>query len=360
MPPRKGMTKRAPRVIGDLSDPDGFGIWVRRYLEWMRVHNYSSQTVRNHQSNLALFVDWCEERSLKQPREVTREILERYQRQLTTLRREDGRLQLTFQSQQVRLCAIRQFFRWLSKERVLLFNPASELELPRLAERLPQYVMTEQEAEQVLCEPDITTAAGLRDRAMLELLYSTGLRRLEISQLRLGDVDLERRTVMVRRGKGGKDRMVPIGERAIAWIEKYLCEARPEFTVLRDDGSLFLTMLGEGPSREWVSAKVSGYIRSANLGKTGSCHLFRHTMATLMLEGGADIRHIQEILGHTNLESTQVYTRVSIKQLQAIHAATHPGANLERRPNKARERGRANEDATERELFSHLAAEGDD
>ncbi len=132
---------------------------------------------------------------------------------------------------------------------------------------------------------------------------------------------------MVRQGKGKKDRMIPLGQRAGAWCARYLADVRPKFAVEPDDGTLFLTWDGARFSVQTMTDHVRGYVKRSGVAKPGSCHLFRHTMATLMLEGGADIRFIQQMLGHTDISSTQVYTQVSLKALQAVHAATHPGAS---------------------------------
>jgi integrase/recombinase XerD len=328
MPPRQGKHKRAARVIGDPNDPEGFGVWVGRYLEWLRVRNYSPRTAQNAQSSLALFVEWCEARSLTQPAELTKPILERYQQYLHLLRRPDGRPRLSFRSQHVRLTAVRGFFKWLVKQNALPSNPASELELPRLPMRLPRDVLTVDETLRVLEQPDIGTAVGVRDRAIVEVLYATGVRRSELVRLRHSDVDEERGTLMVREGKGRRDRMLPVGERALAWIARYVRDVRPSLVVPPDPGVLFLTTLGEGLTPDYLTQQVRRYVRDAELGKGGACHIFRHAMATHMLEGGADVRFIQEMLGHVRLDSTEIYTRVSIKKLQAIHAATHPAAKL--------------------------------
>jgi integrase/recombinase XerD len=135
---------------------------------------------------------------------------------------------------------------------------------------------------------------------------------------------------MVRQGKGKKDRMVPIGERAIAWIARYLNEARPQLVMPPDPGTLFLTQEGEEISTHRLSQLVRDYVAEADLGKTGACHLFRHTCAALMLEGGADIRYIQEMLGHVELSTTQIYTQVSIRKVKAVDTLTHPSAKLSR------------------------------
>lgn len=324
MPKPKG-----PLRLPEGDDPEGMGVLVRDFVEWMRSRNYSEATVVNRVAYLRRFANWCAERGLVQPREVTKPILERYQRFLFHYRRANGQ-PLSFRSQLVQLTAVRTFFRYLVRANHILSNPGADLDLPRVEKRLPRAVLSVSEAEQVLAQPDVKDAYGLRDRAILEVLYCCGLRRKEIVNLCLYDIDQERGTLLVRQGKGKKDRMVPIGERALAWVEKYLSEVRPSLVVEPDQRYLFLTMYGEPLSVSWLTDRVRGYVEQSGVGKQGSCHLFRHTMATLMLEGGADLRFIQEMLGHADPKTTQVYTLVSIKKLQAVHAATHPGAKLGR------------------------------
>jgi integrase/recombinase XerD len=208
-------------------------------------------------------------------------------------------------------------------------DPASEIELPRVNKRLPRHILTASEADQVINQTDPADTLGVRDRAILETLYSTGLRRSEMVRLSIYDVHLERATVMVRQGKWHKDRLVPIGQRALAWLNKYLAEVRPMLAPVGEE-TLFVTNAGEPFTPESMSQLARGYIERAQLpgGKQGACHIFRHTMATLMLEGGADIRYIQAILGHSHLSTTQVYTQVGIRMLQQVHAATHPAGLL--------------------------------
>jgi len=149
---------------------------------------------------------------------------------------------------------------------------------------------------------------------------------MELLNLSVYDLDTERGTLMVRQNKGKKDRMVPIGERAIAWLERYLGDARPRLVVPPDDGTLFLGATGEELSPNRLSQLVRGYVDVADLAKRGTCHLFRHTVATLTLENGANIRYIQEMLRHAELSTTQIYTQVSIRKLKQVHTLTHPGA----------------------------------
>jgi integrase/recombinase XerD len=319
--PRTSSAGRA--ALRAASDPQGLAAYVLRYLEWLQVHNYAAPTVQNRQSYLGVFVAWCSERGLVTPREITKPILERYQRSLYTHRKTNGE-PLTFRAQHARLIPIRAFFKWCAKQNYLLYNPASEIELPRLEHRLPKHVLTKSEVEQVLAQPDTSEPMGLRDRAILETFYSTGMRRSELMGLGLFDLDRERGTVMIRQGKGKKDRMIPIGERAVAWIDRYQTRVRPELVVARGNATLFLTQAGEAFTPDRLTQLVRGYVNAADIGKTGSCHLLRHTMATLMLENGADIRYIQAMLGHAELSATQIYTQVSIRKLKEIHSATHP------------------------------------
>jgi integrase/recombinase XerD len=303
---------------------------MERHLQALRVLNYSEYTVKNRRVHLGFFLAWCHDRGITEPTEVTRPILEHYQRYLFHYRQKNGN-PLSFRSRHTRLVPIRVWFRWLARQHHILHNPASELELPRLEHRLPKSVLSVAEIEQVLAQPDIRDPLGLRDRALMETLYSTGMRRLELANLKLYDLDTERGTVTIRQGKGKKDRVIPIGDRAAAWIEKYTREARPQLVVEPDDHTVFLSNAGEQFCLDHLSDLVREHVDAANIGKRGACHMFRHTMATLMLENGADIRYIQQMLGHADLKTTQIYTQVSIRQLKRIHAATHP-ARLQQQP----------------------------
>ncbi|HEY6457991.1 MAG TPA: site-specific tyrosine recombinase XerC [Steroidobacteraceae bacterium] len=317
---------RAKVALADRHDPQGLAAFVMRYLEWLRVHNYAGPTVESREVYLGYFVAWCTERGIATPREVTKPILERYQRSLYQWRKKDGS-PLSFRGQHARLVPVRALFKWLTRQNHLLYNPASELELPRLEHRLPKHVLTISEVEQVMRTVDLTEPTGIRDRAILEVLYSTGIRRRELIGLALFDFDRERGTVMIRLGKGKKDRMIPVGDRAMEWVDRYQHQVRPDLVVGREIAhlaTLFLTHTGEPFTPNRLTQLVRRYVQAAELGKSGSCHLFRHTMATLMLENGADIRYIQAMLGHAELSTTQIYTQVSIRKLKQIHTATHP------------------------------------
>lgn len=359
--PKKGESKKqrvSEQIIGPLGDPGSLYFQMKQFLQYQRERGYSERTVGNRESLLIAFIRWCDERGLTRPQEITRPILERYQRHLFLYRKADGEA-LSARSQTVRITPIRVWFKWLTKTNRILYNPASDLDLPRMEQRLPKHILSSDEAERILNVPDTQTPTGIRDRAMLETLYTTGMRRMELIGLSWSAIDYERGTVMIRQGKGKKDRMIPIGERALAWITKYRDDVRPHFVLGQDDGTLFLTQQGEGFSPNRLTQLVREHIEKANIGKRGSCHLFRHTMATLMLENGADIRFIQAMLGHVSLNTTQIYTQVSIRALKEIHTATHP-ARLQRQNTASQTMAEPLPDDPVEALLTALDAEADE
>lgn len=310
---------------GASGDLRGLTAALHRYLEHLGVRGYRPQGMATAERYIRDFIVWADERCVTHPSQVTRAVLERYQRWLYHYRKKNGE-PLSIASQRAKVVPLKGFFKWLTRTAEIPANPAADLELPRKLKRLPRVVLTEAEVERVLACVDLGTPLGLRDRAMLEVLYATGMRRNELARLELGDIEAERGVVLIREGKGGKDRLLPLGERALHWVRQYLDRARPALAWNADDKTLFLGHEGKPLSSLWLSTVIARRVDAAELGKRGSCHLFRHTMATLMLEGGADIRFIQAMLGHAELSTTQIYTQVAIRQLQQVHAMTHPGA----------------------------------
>lgn len=215
---------------------------MERFLSALAVRNYSPATILDRRHSVATFILWCGERGIERPYEVFKPVLERFQRHLYYHRKSNGE-PLTFRTQAARMVPLRAWFKWLARANHILSNPASELELSRPEWRLPAVVLTVEEAEAVMAVPDIAVPLGLRDRAMLELLYATAIRRGELIALKLYDVDYARSTLIVRQGKGNKDRVVPLGERAKAWLVAYRDRVRPGLVVGRDPGTLFLSRL---------------------------------------------------------------------------------------------------------------------
>jgi integrase/recombinase XerD len=319
-----------PHKPVDALAHNGLVRYMEEHFEWLLVTGYSADTVRARRQAIRKFIAWADERGLADPREITRPMLERYQKYLFYYRKPGGKDEgspLSVAMQVQYLVPLKMWFRWLARQHHILANPAADLDLPKQPKRLPRSIPSVQEVEAILAEADPGNAQGLRDRALLETLYATGLRRMEMAGLDVYDVDLSRGILWVRKGKGSRQRVVPLGERACAWLDKYLIEARGELSTGVDGHgreALFLSDYGEPIQPDQVADKVKRYMQFAGVDKVGSTHLLRHACATHMLEGGADIRFIQEMLGHANIETTQIYTHVSIDKLIAVHRATHP------------------------------------
>ena len=299
---------------------------VKEYLQWLDVHGYSKQSAYSWSRHLVFFADWAHARGIESWHSVTRSSLQQFQAFMHTARRRTGdkTKPTAICTQGYRLMCIKSMFRFLVKRGHLDANPAADLEMPRLPKKLPGQALTLDEVEAVMQVPNLAHPLGLRLRAMLEVFYSTGLRRAELATLHIGDVDFGNATVFVRLGKGNKDRVVPIGLRAIHFLRRYLDEVRPALVDDVDQHTLFVNNRGEEFSRERVHDLVKNALVAAGVTKPGACHLLRHTMATLMLEGGADIRYVQLMLGHAQLSTTEIYTHVSITKLKEVHARTHP------------------------------------
>ena len=305
------------------------------YLD-LRVKNWSEGTISRRQYGLKRFVNWLADRSIDTFNEVTPEVIEAYQRSLYHIGNLRNRKPLRAATQASYLSTIVHLMRWLLKHQYIASNPTVELELPKEEFRLPVGFMNVEEVERLLNQADAQTPIGIRDRAMMEVLYSSAMRRGELCNLSHYDIDWERRLLTIRQGKNKKDRIVPIGQRAVDWLFKYLQDVRPELAAgkfakrtckrwRRDPtDKLFLSNFGAAMNPVSVSLLMRAYIEAAGIDKRGACHIFRHTAATLMLENGADLRSIQTLLGHENLNTTQIYTHIAIDHLRKVHDATHP------------------------------------
>jgi integrase/recombinase XerD len=233
---------------------------------------------------------------------------------------------LSARSQARALSAIRGLHRILLAERLASADPTDEVDSPRASHRLPG-LLSRAEVEELLRRPDPRTAAGLRDRAMLELLYATGLRVTELVSLGLNDVDLETR-VLVARGKGNKQRLVPVGAPAAEAVKAYLAVGRPRLLRARRPTcrDLFVTPRGRRLTRQGFAKLLGRYARAAGIGRAVSPHKLRHSFATHLLEGGADLRAVQAMLGHADVTTTQIYTHVDQAHARRLYDRFHPRA----------------------------------
>ena len=277
-----------------------------KFAEYMAIKNYSDSTIKTQARSLGIFIEWCIQRGVYDQEEITRPVIERYQKYLFYFRKKDNTA-LSFRTQKQRLTHLKSFFSYMCKKHILQNNPTYDLELPKIPKSLPRDVLSLEEVERIIQVPNTDSLLGIRDRAIIETLYSTGMRRSEIVNLQITDISID-----------------PIGIRAIRWVDKYIYESRVYFVDKPDCGTLFLTNSGTKFVPDLMGNLVRKIIDKAEITKKGSCHIFRHSFATLLLDSGADIRSIQKMMGHDSLESTQIYTHVSVKKLKEVHDLYHP------------------------------------
>lgn len=304
-------------------------LWQARYREYLEiVRGWSPRTVENYTAELKVFFPFLERQGVTNLTRLTRAHLEGYRLELFHLRRRDR--PLSKQTQACKLSAIKQFARYLFRSNYVLLDLSSGFDLPRVEQKVPRYVVTEKEALQLIDQPDIKTPLGIRDRAVLELFYGTGLRNSELRQLKMDQVDLERGLLRIDHGKGGKARVVPLGEEALVWLEEYLNEVRPQLLRSPEQQLVFPSPRTGGlMPRSTTSWIVSQVAKKAGIAKNVTPHVLRHACATHMLRRGANVRHLQVLLGHSSLDTTQIYTRVEVSDLAKVVRRCHPREQVE-------------------------------
>lgn len=299
-----------------------------RYLEHLKVQNYARRTIESLEAHVRFFFEYLETQTKTEDLcELGHEDLTAYQTWLYFAETRRGKEKpLCLNTQGARLSAVQGFFRHLFKQGVLFHDPAASLEKPKHHKPLPRGILSDAHVLSLLKAPDVATPLGLRDRAILELLYATGIRNEELRSLKLQDVDRESGQVQVT-GKGTKERVVPVGRIALNWLTLYLQQARPRLVNGCDRGLLFLSRTGRQINGLNLNDVVHKHAKKAGLPEAVTPHALRHTCATHLLRAGADIRHIQVLLGHSSLATTQIYTHVDITDLKKVHRAYHPREN---------------------------------
>lgn len=285
------------------------------YLDHVRLERgLAANTVEAYASDLGKLLALAQAQGLSDPRDVRLDLVAKY---LSAL----GKAGLGARSAARHLSALRGFFRFLVRERAIEADPTAIVDRPRTRRKLPVW-LDHDEVDRLLAAPDPTTPRGARDRAMLQLMYAAGLRVSELVGLRVGAVDLRRGLVSVV-GKGGKARLVPIGEVAMLSLETYLRDVRPS---LAGPGEtvLFTSPRGGAMTRQGFWKLVLRYTRAAGIMKPISPHKLRHSFATHLLQGGADLRAVQAMLGHADISTTEIYTHVADDHVRKVHQRTHP------------------------------------
>jgi integrase/recombinase XerD len=296
---------------------------VRRYLNAMTATGRSPHTVRGAKSALKELVAFLDTADVGHVEQINHDVLLRYREALSWRLTHKG-TPLSPRSQSELLGHLRAFCRWMVAQDWLVADPSKRIPNPRKPQQLPKAILDEAEVQTILAQPDLHTAAGYRDRVILEVLYSSAIRRAELAHIQLDDVDTGHGFLIVREGKNRKDRAVPIGANVCALLDSYIAGVRADWPGADRDRHLFLNRFGQGMGPNAVWQVVRKYSRAANIDRAVSTHTFRHSCATHMLRAGAPIRHLQEMLGHASVETTQVYTRLTITDLKAVHRRYHP------------------------------------
>lgn len=293
--------------------------WLEQFRQYLVLQSFSAETVKNYAFLARRLLLFLVADGLQRMTDLTTERLETYCLTLLARRTSVSRRYLC-----QHYCAMKAFTRFLYQQHHLLLDPGRDIPMPPRPPLRPLRVLSEAEVERLLDAPDLMTPRGLRDRAILELFYSTALRNTELRRLAVRDVDLERELVSVWFGKGGKSRVVPLGGQAAHWVEEYLLHSRPKLVKDPVEDRLFLSARGRGLSLNRTVEMVSGYASTVGLPQRVTPHLLRHSCATHMLRRGAGIRHLQELLGHACAETTQRYTQVTMTDLKRVHQRCHP------------------------------------
>ncbi len=297
--------------------------FIDNFIIYLKVEkNASPRTIESYQNDIWQFIDFLAD-ELKMPGEDIRpeQVDHLAVRKHLALLQRSGVKRTTIAR---KMASLRAFFRYLTREEILSVNPLSHVSSPKLEKRLPE-VLSQDGAWALVQAPDTGTPAGLRDRAILEVLYSSGLRVSELVGLDLGDLDLSVGYVRVM-GKGSRERIVPVGSYAVKAVKRYLTAGRPLLDKKKAGQALFLNKDGGRLTTRSIRNIVDKYVEQVSIQRKISPHTLRHSFATHLLDGGADLRSVQELLGHVKMSTTQIYTHVSREKLMAVYEKNHPRA----------------------------------
>lgn len=307
-------------------DSESFADCMTFYLASCRGKGQSENTVQSKRAALRLFQLWAEQYGIVSVNAIDSDVLDSYQHYLNLYRKAKSGEPLCRGTVRYRLTVVKVMIGVLFTKNVIAHNTVERFELPRLGRRLPRPVLTEHEVARVLAQSMEYGLHGIRDRAIMETYYAAGIRRQELRNLTIDDIDFIQYQLRVNQGKGYKDRYVPVAKCACFWIYRYLREVRGTLVSRCSGNTLFLANNGKPFRVGQLSELVAKYIKLADIRKAGACNQYRHAAATHMVDNGADIRHVQEFLGHADLSTTQIYVHVSMKKLREVYNNTHPSA----------------------------------
>lgn len=303
-----------------------------QYLAWMVATNYAETSVKGSHADLSWFCRWLDKHEIDRAADVTPEVMEAFS--ISLREPQNGVVpRITYISH--KLITLRSFFKWLTKQAVILIDPTEDMERPKLPKELPHTILSHEELHKMLGAPDLRSPIGYRDKAILELLYASGIRSGELLRLKVEDVDIPGSLIRIHMGKPRKDRTTPIPRLPMRYIQEYIEKVRPRFikNAKKEHGILFINWTGFPMNINGLCEVMRRNTKLAGLTKRITALTFRHTIATHLLEAGMPIRHIQVFLSHERLETTTVYSKVQLSGLRTHFNRTHP---KEQRPHHRR------------------------
>jgi len=294
---------------------------LAKYVLYLQAKGYSLITITDKSYLIDFFFSWIKQEGVLEIKDVSVQILKRYHGYILDHKQKNS-LPLSTDRQRRYLMSVRDFFTWAIEQNYILTNPALRIDLPKLRLSLPGDVLSLEDIEKAIDTIGLNNIMGIRNRSVLELLLAAGLRTSEVRNLMLKDIDWDNRRITIRKSKGLKDRVLPLTRRCMFWLRYYITYTREKFLKQKKTSYLFLSFYGTKISKEQVLYLVKRIFLRA--GYKANPRLIRHSFATLLLDKGLDIRYVQELLGHESLATTEIYTRVSIGRLKAVHKKTHP------------------------------------
>lgn len=292
-------------------------LFLKEYLSHLKLEkNLSENTLSSYKNDISTFISFLSDYKIADPSDISTENLTAFFKTLKNIG-------LTSTSAARYFSSLKGFFLYLLKNNYIIKNPLEKISAPKLSKKLPE-VLNINEVDKILAQPNVSDTLGLRDKAILELLYACGTRVSELTNLKLSDLFLNEEVIRVF-GKGSKERLIPFGSSAIEWVGKYIKESRSVLLRISKSGNyVFLNSRGSKLSRMGIWKIIDRYVKEAGIQKEVHPHTFRHSFATHLLEGGADLRAVQEMLGHADISTTQIYTHIDRDYIKQVHKQFHP------------------------------------
>ena len=299
---------------------------IQQFLEDLKIRNYAERTVTDYGYHLKYWVKYLIEKEIKDLRSVTVHHIADYQRWIYYQPTKRGGIRSVY-NQNTILAVVKSFYRYLHREGIVEEDPAISVKLAREPERLPRVILTVKEANKIIDKVDTSKALGHRDRTMLEVFYSTGIRRNELRNLRMDHVNLDEGLLYVHEGKGGHSRVTPLTKQAKDYLRSYMRDTRPQLIKEKEVDKLFVSYRGKPIDQHSTGDIVKKHAKKAGVKKNITCHIWRHSVSVHLLKNNANLRHVQSLLGHKSLATTERYLQLSINDLKEAHRKFHPREN---------------------------------